>query len=156
MTPEEFKALIDVHGSDLTKWPHDKRVSATALMGRDKYARDLFADAQAFDALLRAPEPELSEGRRHALTEGVMARIAQSERSGGANDTCLNPSTPLSVSKGGFSTGFGLGLVFPRPGWVLTYATMGLVIGVGLGLSVLPASGHVARGLVDGMAFWMG
>src|SRR6185312_10617773 len=62
MTIADFERLLDVYGSDRTRWPVEARASAGQLVARDKAARRLLAEAEALDrALERAPLPSLAE-----------------------------------------------------------------------------------------------
>ncbi|MCF8480700.1 MAG: hypothetical protein K9H25_09730 [Rhodospirillum sp.] len=157
MTPEEFKALIDVHGTDLIKWPHGRRVAATALMGADSRARDLFAKSREFDVLLRAEELGLSEGRREALTDGIMARIVTMESVSSPRDAATSEARGVASLDSGMSlSGLGAVLAFPRPAMVLAYATLGLALGIGMGLGLLPTTyAVITPGLVEGVIPWI-
>ena len=78
MTIAEFERLLDVYGSDRTRWPVDARASAGQLVARDKAARRLLAEAEALDrALERAPLPSLAErggaGRPHPRGRAALA-----------------------------------------------------------------------------------
>ena len=62
MTNADFERLLDVYGSDRTRWPVEARASAGQLVARDRAARRLLAEAEALDrALERAPLPSLAE-----------------------------------------------------------------------------------------------
>ena len=61
MTIAEFERLLDIYGSDRTRWPVEARASAGHLVARDRAARRLLAEAEALDrALERAPLPTLA------------------------------------------------------------------------------------------------
>lgn len=75
MTLKEFKELLDTYGSDLGKWPQERRVAAVALIDGSDVAKTAFADACAFDAALRYGEGELSPTRRRTLIDGIMAAV---------------------------------------------------------------------------------
>jgi len=79
MTLLEFERLLDVYGSDRTRWPVDARASAGQLAGRDPAARRLLVEAEALDRVLeRAPLPSLvSEA---ALAERIVAAAQRSPR----------------------------------------------------------------------------
>ena len=47
MTIAEFERLLDVYGSDRTRWPVEARASAGHLVARDRAARRLLAEAEA-------------------------------------------------------------------------------------------------------------
>lgn len=155
MTPEEFKALIDVHGSDLRKWPHDRRQAATALLERSDRAQSIFAEARDFDALLKADGPALGEGRRRALIDGVMDAIDTADPRADAQDR--HRATEVGQGVGGaHHAGWGRWLPagLPAPGTVAALAMAGVVLGVGLGLGlVTPAP---LQPLYGGFALWLG
>lgn len=75
MTPEEFMALLDTYGADLTRWPHAHRQNAQRLLSTSEAAREAFAEAQMLDAELRAPEPVLSCARRQRLTDSILDNL---------------------------------------------------------------------------------
>lgn len=72
MTLAEFERLLDVYGSDRTRWPVEARASAGQLVARDRAARRLLAEAEALDrALERAPLPSLAQ--EAATAERIVA-----------------------------------------------------------------------------------
>ena len=75
MTLKEFRELLDTYGSDLGKWPQERRIAAVALIDGSDAAKQAFADACAFDAALRDGEGELSRTRRRTLIDGIMAAV---------------------------------------------------------------------------------
>ena len=75
MTLKEFTELLDSHGSDLGKWPDDRRVAAVALLDRSDEAKKAFADACVFDAALRHGDPDTSPARQRQLIDGIMEAI---------------------------------------------------------------------------------
>lgn len=79
MTIAEFERLLDVYGSDRSRWPVEARAGAGQLVARDKAARRLLAEAEALDrALERAPLPSLAE--EAALAERILAAARRSPR----------------------------------------------------------------------------
>lgn len=79
MTIADFERLLDVYGSDRTRWPVEARASAGQLVARDKAARRLLAEAEALDrALERAPLPSLAE--EAALAGRILAAARRSPR----------------------------------------------------------------------------
>jgi hypothetical protein len=79
MTIAEFERLLDVYGSDRTRWPTEARASAGQLVARDRAARRLLAEAEALDrALERAPLPTLA--REAALAERIVVAARRSPR----------------------------------------------------------------------------
>jgi hypothetical protein len=79
MTTVDFERLLDVYGSDRTRWPVEARASAGQLVARDKAARRLLAEAEALDRTLeRAPLPSLAE--EAALADRILAAARRSPR----------------------------------------------------------------------------
>jgi len=79
MTIADFERLLDVYGSDRTRWPVEARASAGQLVARDKSARRLLAEAEALDrALERAPLPSLAE--EAAVADRILAAARRSPR----------------------------------------------------------------------------
>src|SRR6266704_1615701 len=79
MTTADFERLLDVYGSDRTRWPVEARASAGQLVARDRTARRLLAEAEALDRTLeRAPLPSL--GEEAALADRILAAARRSPR----------------------------------------------------------------------------
>jgi hypothetical protein len=79
MTMAEFERLLDVYGSDRTRWPIEARAGAGQLVARERAARRLLAEAEALDrALDRAPLPSLA--REAALAERIVTAARRSPR----------------------------------------------------------------------------
>ena len=79
MTIADFERLLDVYGSDRTRWPVEARASAGQLVARDKAARRLLAEAEALDRTLeRAPLPSLAE--EAALADRILVAARRSPR----------------------------------------------------------------------------
>src|SRR5438874_6759746 len=79
MTIADFERLLDVYGSDRSRWPVEARAGAGHLVARDKAARRLLAEAEALDRTLeRAPLPSLAE--EAALAERILAAARRSPR----------------------------------------------------------------------------
>jgi len=146
MTIAEFERLLDVYGSDRTRWPVEARASAGHLVARDRAARRLLAEAEALDrALERAPLPTLAQ--EAAIAERIVAAARRSPRivspartEAGRPDIPADNVVQLPAARG-------------RPRWLTTRTAFGgaasalaasLALGVFLGLSnlsqgVLPA-----------------
>ncbi|SDH22287.1 hypothetical protein [Roseospirillum parvum] len=75
MTPEEFRALLNIHGCDLTRWPHDRRQAATRLLETSEEAKGAFAEARRLDDWLTIKEPPLGGEARTALVDSIMDRL---------------------------------------------------------------------------------
>ena len=146
MTIAEFERLLDVYGSDRSRWPVEARAGAGLLVARDKAARRLLAEAEALDrALERAPLPSLVE--EAALAERIIAAARRSPRmvppTAAASAVIVEPVAGNVVR---------LPAARPRSRWIASRALGGaagmlaasLALGVFLGLSnlsqgVLPA-----------------
>lgn len=79
MTIAEFEHLLDIYGSDRTRWPVEARASAGHLVARDRAARRLLAEAEALDrALERAPLPTLAQ--EAAIAERIVGAAKRTPR----------------------------------------------------------------------------
>jgi hypothetical protein len=79
MTIAEFERLLDVYGSDRTRWPVEARASAGHLVARDRAARRLLAEAEALDRTLeRAPLPTLAQ--EAAIAERIVSAARRTPR----------------------------------------------------------------------------
>jgi hypothetical protein len=79
MTIAEFERLLDVYGSDRTRWPVEARASAGHLVARDRAARRLLAETEALDrALERAPLPTLAQ--EAAMAERIVSAARRTPR----------------------------------------------------------------------------
>ena len=83
MTLKEFTELLDSHGSDLGKWPENRRVAAVALLDRSEEAKRAFADACVFDASLRHGDGDMSPERRRSLIDGIMDAVRSKDGDAG-------------------------------------------------------------------------
>ena len=79
MTLPEFERLLEIYGSDRTRWPVEARASAGQLTARDPAACRLLLEAEALDRILeRAPLPSLAS--EAALAERIIAAAQRSPR----------------------------------------------------------------------------
>lgn len=79
MTLPEFERLLEIYGSDRTRWPLEARTSAGQLTARDPAACRLLLEAEALDRILeRAPLPSLAN--EAALAERIIAAAQRSPR----------------------------------------------------------------------------
>jgi hypothetical protein len=79
MTMPDLERLLDVYGSDRTRWPVDARSGAGQLATHDKAARRLLGEAEALDRVLeRAPLPSLA--REAALADRIINAAQRSPR----------------------------------------------------------------------------
>jgi hypothetical protein len=91
MTIADFAHLLDVYGSDRTRWPVEARACAGQLVARDKAALRLLAEAEALDkALERAPLPSLAA--EAALADRIVAAARRSPR--------MVPARKLTLAEG--------------------------------------------------------
>jgi hypothetical protein len=102
MTLGEFERLLDVYGSDRTRWPVEARASAAQLAARDPAACRLLLEAEALDrVLVRAPLPSLAS--EAALAERILAAAQRSPRMVRSGDAV--PSTLTDGPSGVFLEG---------------------------------------------------
>lgn len=151
MTPEEFTALLDTYGADLTRWPHAHRQSAQRLLQASEQARDAFAEAQELDAVLRTPEPTLSAAGRRRLTDSILDNLPD-------EPAARRTVRDFKVVKPRADVGFGAAIVRPlTPLWVACLG-FGIIVGVilTLGHSPAPAPQSAEGGWVENMAFYGG
>jgi hypothetical protein len=141
MTVAELERLLEVYGSDRTRWPAEARAGASQLVSRDKAARRLLVEAEALDrALERAPL--LSLGREAELADRIAAAAQRSPRIVRFN------TAPSSAPTPGSSSGSILHLPDARArrqwrnatrfGGAASLLAASLAVGVMIGLSSLP------------------
>src|SRR5258705_3094535 len=96
MTNADFERLLDVYGSDRTRWPVEARASAGQLVARDRAARRLLAEAEALDrALERAPLPSLAE--EAALADRILVAARRSPRMVPITKADVAPIAPRAI-----------------------------------------------------------
>ncbi|WP_337996898.1 hypothetical protein [Oleispirillum naphthae] len=128
MTPEEFRALLDTYGADLTRWPHARRQAAQKLLQDSEPARTQFAEAQELDILLSAAEPALTEARRKSLTDAILDNLPDDPLPRQARELPRAPARPASTDR---AVGIGV-LVRPLAGLWVACLACGILLGVGL------------------------
>src|SRR5690606_17042024 len=75
LTPTQFEALLDRHGSDLSKWPHAERDQAKQLLQVDTAAKTLLDQHQELATLLDSvPRVSPSANLRRAVAEVPLQR----------------------------------------------------------------------------------
>jgi hypothetical protein len=151
MTPEEFTALLDTYGADLTRWPHAHRRSAQRLLEVSEWARNAFADAQMLDSVLRIREPGLSDARRRRLTDSILDNLPDEPAT---RRVAREPEAAARRS----DTGFGAAILRPlTPLWVACLS-FGMIVGVilTLGHSPAPATEAAEAGWVEHLAVYGG
>jgi hypothetical protein len=152
MTYADLERLLEVYGSDRTRWPVEARASAGQLVARDAAARRLLAEMEALDRILeRAPLPSLA--REAALAERVAAAAQRSPRmvphAEGVKafvtvDSTRRPVKPFA------RTGQVIGLPLARTrlpafaasrlGGAASVLAASLLVGIFIGMSSLPPS----------------
>jgi len=96
MTLAELERLLDVYGSERTRWPAEARAGAGQLVARDRAARRLLAEAEALDRVLeRAPLPSLA--KEAALAERILAAARRSPRIVSIGEPAAVPAAPAET-----------------------------------------------------------
>ena len=137
----DFARLLDVYGSDRTRWPVEARASAGQLVARDKAARRLLAEAEALDKTLeRAPLPSLAA--EAALADRIIATARRSPRMVPAsNMTAAAPSVADNVVR--------LASRPTRPRWLPTgLASAAGMLAASLALGVFLGVSNLSQGVV--------
>ena len=75
MTDEQFNTLLATFGADLSRWPHDSRVAAMALLRDSTGAQRAYEAARALDTDLRREDERLAPDRRAALVDSIMGAL---------------------------------------------------------------------------------
>jgi hypothetical protein len=152
MTYADLERLLEVYGSDRTRWPVEARASAGQLVARDAPARRLLAEAEALDRVLdRAPLPSLA--REASLAERIAAAAQRSPRivslaeagKGAARASGHGGGAP-GIKLPGDTTGRVVllprspRLLANRLGGAASLLAASLLLGVFIGVSSLPPS----------------
>src|SRR5689334_11403900 len=96
MTLPEFERLLEIYGSDRTRWPVEARASAGQLTARDPAACRLLLEAEALDRILeRAPLPSLAS--EAALAERIVAAAQRSPRMVRTGEAVANATSEGAV-----------------------------------------------------------
>ena len=146
MTIADFARLLDVYGSDRTRWPVEARAGAGQLVGRDKAARRLLAESEALDkALERAPLPSLAA--EAALADRIVATARRSPR--------MVPASNMTVTAGG-PRAAGNVVRLPslpaRPRWLPTgLAGAAGMLAASLALGVFLGVSNLSQGVVPAL-----
>ena len=120
MDLDRFTRLLETHGSDLARWPDDRRKAAEALLASSDAALEALRSAEALETLFRADRPVVTTARQRAILDGALRRIR----------------TMPARAEGGWRWLFG-----PYPG--LAFAGM-LAMGVFVGVELTGAPTQVA------------
>lgn len=140
MNLAQFERLLEVYGSDRTRWPAEARTGAAQLVGRDATARQLLAEAEALDRVLdRAPLPPLA--REPVLAERIVAAALRSPRMVKLDDA-PSGAAPRAASPVGLeadaASAAGARTALSSFGRAAGLLAASLTIGVFLGLSNVP------------------
>jgi hypothetical protein len=142
MTIADFARLLEVYGSDRTRWPVEARASAGPLVARDKAARRLLAEAEALDKTLeRAPLPSLAA--EAALADRIIATARRSPRMVPPSNTTPagGPRVPSKVVR--------LPSLPARPRWLPTgVASAAGMLAASLALGVFLGVSNLTQGVV--------
>lgn len=76
MNIERFKALLEAYGANPGRWPEVERVAALLFVEQSAEARNLLAEAAAFDRVLDAAE---TQPATRALEERILAAFPERE-----------------------------------------------------------------------------
>ena len=76
---EALERLLDIYGADRTRWPARERLRFAGIVGEDKVAARMLAEADALDRLLEQA-PRASGADVEALKERIMAAALRSRR----------------------------------------------------------------------------
>lgn len=159
MTIADFERLLEVYGSDRTRWPVEVRAGAGQLVARDKAARRLLAETESLDrALERAPLPSLA--REAQLAERILESARRSPRIvHAAKDAAARPAELRAGNVIRFPAFAG------TPRWLTTRTAFGgvagtlaaslaasLAIGIMIGLSSMTQSVVPAIEQMTGLA----
>lgn len=148
---DEFNALLDVHGADLSRWPVDAVKPALARMDADAQAKTLFTQAERLDDELRRADAvaDLRIAARHGKTApDLQARImAQIAADGVQNIPAVVAAQALGKSAVKARGMFGLKTLFAPGGGLLMVGLVGFMMGF-----MQPASAQdtLLDGLVHG------
>ena len=92
LTREAFRHALEVHGADRLRWPIEVRAGAAVLLAGDAAAVQLYAEAEALEAVLdRAPR--VAAARERALIERIVAAAERTPRVVSSN----RAATPMSM-----------------------------------------------------------
>lgn len=147
---DDFTGLLACHGADLSRWPQEAIKPAIALMETDVRARELFAEGERLDDLLR--RGDASCGQRIAARHGVTAPALQARIFAAINDGAA--STPaisavvagqaVAAQRGSF---FGIQSLFAPGGSLLMIGFVGFMMGF---MDPASAQDSLLDGLVHG------
>ena len=147
MTDEQFNTLLATFGADLSRWPHDSRVAAMALLRDSAGAQRAYEAARALDMDLRREDERLAPDRRAALVDSIMGALDDGEDSSGeAGDAAgraplppggsrAAPVPPARPVRPALPVGI-LGLALPRRAHLIAYLGIGLLVGVAVAQAI--------------------
>jgi hypothetical protein len=128
---EALERLLDIYGADRTRWPARERLRFAGIVGEDKVAARMLAEADALDRLLEQA-PRASGADVEALKERIMAAALRS----GAPQLAVITSGKIGSAKAVPLAGRRAPLItrFARGEWpAAAMLAASLVIGVMLG-----------------------
>jgi hypothetical protein len=150
MTIADFAHLLDVYGSDRTRWPVEARACAGQLVARDKAARRLLAEAEALDKTLeRAPLPSLAA--EAALADRIIATARRSPRMVPASNIASNTASHMTAAGAPRVAGnvVRLASLPARPRWLPTgLASAAGMLAASLALGVFLGVSNLSQGVV--------
>lgn len=142
---DDFSALLECHGADLSRWPLETVKPALALIESDMRARNVFAQAERMDDKLRRADTgmDIRIAARHGKTAPALQARIMNEIAGSLQlDTSI-----VMASQVGRTTGFGLKSLFAPGGTLLMIGLVGFMMGF---MQPASAQNTVLDGLVHG------
>ena len=117
-----LKEILDLHGADKNRWPPAEREALRALCGRDQRARDLLAEARAFDTLLDLAPSGSASG---ALTDRITsAAIVSGDREARIIPISAGRRQPVRVQT------MTVARLWPAAGLLAASLAVGLYLGI--------------------------
>lgn len=112
MTPEQLERLLDMRGSDLTRWTPDARAAAERLVAASPRAAQILCNARRLDAALEVARPQFDDATVARVLRGVFAARSR-------------PRVEFRVAL----RTWGLAPLWPRVGFLAVALALGVVIG---------------------------
>lgn len=75
MDVARFTRLLEIHGTDLARWPADQRDDASRLLEVAPEARAAWSRARELDSLFARDRPAVDPARRSAIATAALRRI---------------------------------------------------------------------------------
>jgi hypothetical protein len=118
MTLDEFERLLDVLGSDSTRWPDDMRTEADRLVARSPEAARALYEARRLDAALEVARPQIADATVARVLQAALASLSR-------------PRVQFQV----VLRSWGLAPLWPRLGFLAAALALGIIIGGHVGES---------------------